>query len=82
MSRYTRTAIAATQACMDVYLRSAQAIQATQPRRYMGDVELAIGAVLSVPDLPSPQVMADAIGHPNPLAYGWRLIPTRRKTNA
>jgi len=70
-TRYTRTAIAATQACLLSYM-AANGIAEGAARRVMTDIELSVGRVLSIPDLPSPEVMQACLGErPDPRLHGF-----------
>lgn len=73
--RYRITALAATQACMNVYMRPHERRGPVPPPVYhFHPVEMAVGQILSLPLFP-----ADIDPQPHPLWLGVQLLPPVEK---
>lgn len=69
--RYRITALAATQACMNIYMRPHQRRgPVPAPTYHFHPVEMAVGQILSMPLFP-----ADIDPQPHPLWLGVQLLP-------
>lgn len=74
MTYYRATALAATQHCLDVHMRAMRFPGPVQKvHRIMQPIELTIGTMLSLPELP-----AQIEEFPDPLWLGIRLVPPLR----